>query len=601
MRGRKKRTLILGILCCLLVFMGVGFAIARTTLSIGGTSTAINTWDVRIANISISSKSDSVTNNEENTKIGEDGVSANLQADFVQPGDYINYEVLVENNGSIDATLNDLVIEITPSVETDKDLYIVESTMPENAKLEAGKSITFTITITFNKYAEKLPEGDVNFGISLDYSQGNIPEWGGNTPGEGTESEKDWDFEVDENGTITAYNYDLGTDVVVPATNYEGKEITVITEQSFIPQGNIDLYLDESAMKFFGIVREDNTTIIDTENNRTAAEVVVDKTLYMLSYEECQGDSSCIAQYKSISYICKDKDTCYNYTDEAKTIVSISETAEPMGSIYINPDPNVSPEESIAELKSNVKTLDLSKATNLTTVGDSAFYSAGLESVEFGENSNITSIGNSAFSNNSLTSVEIPASVEMIGSSAFYNNQIETLTLGTTTEVENQLNKNNRYSLSRLGTTVEKIATTNSKLKSIGNSAFSNNKIQSLVLPDKIESIGSSAFYNNQIGAELIIPSSLTTIGSYVFSNNKISILTVPKTVTSLGSSAFSSNPIQTLTIEECNTSMCSNNFFGRQIKTLTIESGEIGNSAFSSSSDSITGIVVSINSTSKS
>ena len=51
MRGRKKRILMPITLSCLLVFMGVGFAVARTTLNIGGTSTAINTWDVRITDL----------------------------------------------------------------------------------------------------------------------------------------------------------------------------------------------------------------------------------------------------------------------------------------------------------------------------------------------------------------------------------------------------------------------------------------------------------------------------------------------------------------------------------------------------------------------
>ena len=69
MRGRRKRSLALGILCCLLVFMGIGFAAARTTLNITGTSTITNAWDVRLSNVLVTNASDGVTNNEEFTKL----------------------------------------------------------------------------------------------------------------------------------------------------------------------------------------------------------------------------------------------------------------------------------------------------------------------------------------------------------------------------------------------------------------------------------------------------------------------------------------------------------------------------------------------------
>ena len=36
MRDRKKRNIIIGSLCCLLVFMGIGYAILSQTLNISG-------------------------------------------------------------------------------------------------------------------------------------------------------------------------------------------------------------------------------------------------------------------------------------------------------------------------------------------------------------------------------------------------------------------------------------------------------------------------------------------------------------------------------------------------------------------------------------
>ena len=51
MKKRNKRNLTIGILCCLLVFMGVGFAVMNATLNIDGTATAINTWSIVIDSI----------------------------------------------------------------------------------------------------------------------------------------------------------------------------------------------------------------------------------------------------------------------------------------------------------------------------------------------------------------------------------------------------------------------------------------------------------------------------------------------------------------------------------------------------------------------
>ena len=48
MRDRKKRNTIIGVLCCLLVFMGVGYAILSQTLTINGIGNVKGNWNVEI-------------------------------------------------------------------------------------------------------------------------------------------------------------------------------------------------------------------------------------------------------------------------------------------------------------------------------------------------------------------------------------------------------------------------------------------------------------------------------------------------------------------------------------------------------------------------
>jgi len=646
MRSKNKKTIVIGILCCLLVFMGVGFAVLNQTLNIGGTTTATNTWAVLI---------ESITPIENNTgakstssEVLADKVSANFKVEFQKPGDYMEYTVVVANKGSIDATLKTVTSEITP--ESDASLFTFDySEAPQGKTLAAGETTSFKIKITYNLSATTTPTGDVVFNLDLDYVQGTGSEGEGETPGTGEQS--DWLFEVDENGEVVAYNYnstltETPQNVVVPAT-VGGTPVTTITEQSFIPKGNFSAYMDEQNMKIYALISEDDTVIVDTANNRTAVQVVGYKALMALTYEQCQGDASCLANYTGITYLCTDKNSCYAYTDETRTITaSVPESglSTLVENMYINPDPNVALEESIVEPKANVETLDLSNATNLTTIEENALSDTGLTSVEFGDNSSVTTIGDYAFANNELTSVEIPASVESIGNNAFYQNsdattKLESVTFETETVAQSQLNKNNKYSLSRMGSTVTKLTSQKSALRSIGNNAFRNNAIKSLTLPDGLETIGSYAFHNNEIegqlvlpstltslgdnafrgneiSGELVIPNGLTTINGYVFYDNSISKLTIPstvteigdsafvnnaiteliipKTVTSLGYGAFSANPIETLSIEKCTTSSCRGNsssgsiIFGNNIKTLIIESGEIGSNAFTYTDSSV-------------
>ena len=89
-----------------------------------------------------------------------------------------------------------------------------------------------------------------------------------------------------------------------------------------------------------------------------------------------------------------------------------------------------------------------------------------------------------------------------------------------------------------------------STVKSIGQSAFQNNKLTEVTIPSSVTSIGLYAFADNQI-TEVTIPSSVTSIDWGAFYNNKLTEVTIPSSVTSIGRNAFSIG---------CGTSTCTNN-----------------------------------------
>ena len=106
MRDRKKRNIIIGALCCLLVFMGIGYAILSQTLNISGTANMQGNWSVKITNMKLleankTGRATEVSSSYTNT-------TASFEADLYMPGDSIEYEVTVTNNGNIDAVLNDI-------------------------------------------------------------------------------------------------------------------------------------------------------------------------------------------------------------------------------------------------------------------------------------------------------------------------------------------------------------------------------------------------------------------------------------------------------------------------------------------------------------
>ena len=72
--------------------------------------------------------------------------------------------------------------------------------------------------------------------------------------------------------------------------------------------------------------------------------------------------------------------------------------------------------------------------------------------------------------------------------------------------------------------------------------------ITSVVIPSTVKSIGQSAFKNNKL-TEVTIPSSVTSIGNYAFANNQLTSVTIGNNVTNIGSYAFSSNQLTNVLI----------------------------------------------------
>lgn len=120
------------------------------------------------------------------------------------------------------------------------------------------------------------------------------------------------------------------------------------------------------------------------------------------------------------------------------------------------------------------------------------------------------------------------------------------------------------------------------QITEIADSVFSNDHLNSVILPENLITIGNKAFYSNYIG-EIIIPESVTNIGEEAFTHNMIRNLILPNNITFIGDGAFGCNGISTVTIPESLTNIGGAVFHFNGLTNITIPEGvtSIGNSAF--------------------
>ena len=65
-----------------------------------------------------------------------------------------------------------------------------------------------------------------------------------------------------------------------------------------------------------------------------------------------------------------------------------------------------------------------------------------------------------------------------------------------------------------------------SNVTTIGQHAFEDNQLTSVVIPSSVTSIGYQAFYKNRL-TSVVIPSGVTTIESQAFLNNQLTSVTI--------------------------------------------------------------------------
>ncbi|WP_317945317.1 leucine-rich repeat protein [Carnobacterium maltaromaticum] len=115
---------------------------------------------------------------------------------------------------------------------------------------------------------------------------------------------------------------------------------------------------------------------------------------------------------------------------------------------------------------------------------------------------------------------------------------------------------------------------------SIGDSAFFQNELTSVSIPESVTSIGREAFSFNNL-ANVSIPESVISIKEYAFDNNNLPSVSIPKSVTRIENGVFHNNKLTSISIPESVTSIGSLAFNENKITSIEI----LGDTSMSSSS----------------
>lgn len=396
---KKKQVIIIGLICCL-VFISAGYAILSQTLTTNVTGKLTGSWKIYISSITpVTNSTKAVSTSAEVV----DELNASFGVKFSLPGDYMEYDVVVKNDGNIDAILD----EVNTNISDRSDLVTVTRTIRKGAKLLAGNEVKFRIKIQYNSDVTELPTNEtINYDIKLIYvqfdEQINV-------------EQPKYCYTVSDSGVITNYDRACGTDVVIP-DSYDEVTIKSIGTGAFA-ESNFELYFDDN----------EGTSIFIAENASAKANVLKNPEFSeMISAGELTADD--IYDRSTLT------EEEYNNLIKGMTFG---------GAFMFDSDGNMN-----NGAVGFVTSVDFSQAKHLTTIEDNAFGgdslidsetskctgTNSLKSVTFGNDSKIKKIGNDMFTCAELDSLSIPSTVTSYGSdsyngSAFNKTKITNLTV----------------------------------------------------------------------------------------------------------------------------------------------------------------------------
>ncbi len=185
----EKRNIIIGSLVIAIVTMAVGYAVLSQQLKVNGTANISGDWDVRMTSISEGTPSNSagsvVTATNVTPAVIESSKTANFSVAFKTPGDTMEYDIIVTNNGSLDAKLSNVVVTATDADGGPLELkeanginyeITIDGKTVDEAKNDVltntGGHSTIHVKVYWDQNATEVPVNSLKkLSVTLDYEQ----------------------------------------------------------------------------------------------------------------------------------------------------------------------------------------------------------------------------------------------------------------------------------------------------------------------------------------------------------------------------------------------------------------------------------------------
>ena len=581
MRDRKKRNIIIGALCSLLVFMGIGYAILSQTLNISGIANMRGNWNVKITNMEL--LSENKTGRAEEVSHSFTDTTATFEANLYMPGDSIEYRVTVENQGNIDALLK----SITPTTTNRSEGIKFSHSEIDNTILTAGKTITFTMKVEFLEDATSIPKVDnVKYNLELVYVQYNGGEY---TPA--VEPAEESCFMISDDGTLLSYDRSCGTDnVVIPAkiNNIPVKRVAAMafasTGASAQTSTGESIYIfknEEAKTKYIENMRKEGST--DEEINE----------IMQTSYIYGSTELNALKLKTRKDYVIENGDK-YKINKDATGSIKLEKTTSTDYDFIQNEDLYRTgyycvTSEKCELLKEYFRSKDPARDYGVT---DSSYYEY-LYPLELMSNTIATShhfdmLNNLEYISFDMLSNQYGVFKTLDFSQAIYMEELSSYAtvMLSSDDSESRISKvilppniktidlpfakeiifpSNSITevIFRGVPSIESIAFPKT-LKAIGNNAFQGNSLTSVVIPSSVVRIGSNAFAAKHLGqgniASLKFEKDSHLIAIYgneksdydegAFGRNKLSNVIIPKSVEYIGYQAFAANNLTTVSFE---------------------------------------------------
>ncbi|MBC9785356.1 leucine-rich repeat protein [Heliobacterium chlorum] len=129
-------------------------------------------------------------------------------------------------------------------------------------------------------------------------------------------------------------------------------------------------------------------------------------------------------------------------------------------------------------------------------------------------------------------------------------------------------------------------------LQSIGDSAFEYNPLTSITIPNNVTSIGALAFKESAL-TSVTLPNGVTSIGDEAFAGNALTSVKIPNSVTSLGAAVFESNHLTDVTLPNCITSIGHHAFTGNLLTSVTIPTSVDSIGAYAFMGNALTSVTI--------